>query len=191
MPAGIRERNSVLAAAALVYFTRVHSGRIFPRFRSALPSRLFAPIPSSLLSKELLVGGLFTAGCVLPAWSRNVIQTGSAPWPLFATALLFATLAWLNCHAIERWESRHSQPLNSNIYVAASLLALAGLFLAAVLLPMHPGLAALTASGAASALLLALLHHLRHRLTPLALRAAADLALLTPALIAPLVPVLK
>jgi len=90
MPAGIRERNSVLAAAALVYFTRVHSGRIFPRFRSALPSRLFAPIPSSLLSKELLVGGLFTAGCVLPAWSRNVIQTGSAPWPLFATARLSA-----------------------------------------------------------------------------------------------------
>jgi hypothetical protein len=41
-------------------------------------------------------------------------------------------------------------------------------------------IALLVASGAASALLLALLDRLRGRLTPLALRAAADLVLLTP-----------
>jgi hypothetical protein len=40
--------------------------------------------------------------------------------------------------------------------------------------------AALVASGAVSALLLALLDRLRSRLTSLALRAAADLVLLTP-----------
>jgi hypothetical protein len=43
----------------------------------------------------------------------------------------------------------------------------------------------LVAAGAASALLLALLDRLRRRLTPLALRAAADLVLLTPVLITP------
>ena len=54
MPPIARERNSVLAAASLIYFTRVHTGReIFPRM-------------SKLLSKELLVGLLFTAGCALP-----------------------------------------------------------------------------------------------------------------------------
>jgi hypothetical protein len=44
----------------------------------------------------------------------------------------------------------------------------------------RPRPAALTAAAAASALLLALLDRIRGRLTPLALRAAADLVLLTP-----------
>jgi hypothetical protein len=60
------------------------------------------------------------------------------------------------------------------------LLGVSGLLLATVLASTQPRPAALIAAGAASALLLALLHRLRHRLTPLALRAAADLVLLTP-----------
>jgi hypothetical protein len=40
-------------------------------------------------------------------------------------------------------------------------------------------------AGAVSALLLALLDRLRTHLTPLAIRAAADLVLLTPALLTP------
>ena len=63
--------------------------------------------------------------------------------------------------------------------------ATAGLLLAAVLVAFQPRSAALVAAGAASALLLALLDRLRNRLTPVALRAAADLVLLTPLLLTP------
>jgi hypothetical protein len=57
------------------------------------------------------------------------------------------------------------------------------LLLAAIFSSAHPGDAALIEAGAVSALLLALLHRLRSHLTPLALRAAADVALLTPAIL--------
>ncbi len=171
MPAVLRERNSLLAAAALAYFSGVHSRRPPP------------PWLAPLLSKEFLVGALFTAGCALPALSRlhRLPGHGARLAPLLAAVAFFAALAWLNCHAIERWESGGISRIP-----AASLLGLAGLLLAAVFLPTHPRLAALLAAGAASALLLALLHRLRHRLTPLALRAAADLVLLTPVLLTPI-----
>ena len=63
MPPIARERNSVLAAASLVYFTRVHTGR------------KLSPLLPKLFSKELLVGVLFTAGCALPILSRISTQT--------------------------------------------------------------------------------------------------------------------
>lgn len=170
MPVGARERNSVLAAAALAYFSRVHSRRNLsppaPRFQSPL------------FAKELLVGILFTAGCALPALSHVVRGPGSPLWPLSAAAVFFAALAWLNCHAIERWESNCGPPVRP--FPAPILLSLAGLLLAGVLFAFQPRAAALVAAGAASALLLALLDRLRNRLTPVALRAAADLVLLTP-----------
>ena len=166
MPAGVRERDSLLAAAALAYFTRVHSSRSRPLFRSPL------------LTKELLVGLLFTAGCILPAWYRT-----HAAWPLAAPAVYFALLAWLNCHSIDRWESRARRKHTAQILAPAPLLALAGLLLFTCLLAVQPRSAALVAAGAASALLLALLDRQRNRLTPVALRAAADLALLTPLLL--------
>ena len=174
MPTGVRERDSLLAAAALAYFTRVHSSRNQPLFRS--------PLLTPLLTKELLVGVLFTAGCALPAWYRT-----HAASPLAAPAVFFALLAWLNCHSIDRWESCAGRNRTSQILTPASLLALAGLLLAAVLLAFQPRSAALVAAGAACALLLALLDRLRNRLTPVALRAAADLVLLTPLLLTPFV----
>ena len=168
MPTGVRERDSLLAAAALAYFTRVHSSRNQPLLRSPL------------LTKELLVGLLFTTGCVLPAWYRT-----HAAGPLAAPAVFFALLAWLNCHSIDRWESCASRNRTSQILALPTLLAFAGLLLAAVLAAFQPRSAALVAAGAASALLLALLDRLRNRLSPVALRAAADLVLLTPLLLTP------
>lgn len=162
MPAGIRQRDSLLAAAAMAYFTRVHSSRSQPLF----------------LTKELLVGLLFTAACALPAWCRSPAAIPMAPLFVF-----FALLAWLNCHSIDRWESSTSR--TSQILPPAPLLALAGLLLAACLAASQPRSAALVAAGAASALLLALLDRLHNRLTPMALRAAADLALLTPLVLTP------
>lgn len=157
MPVGARERDSVLAVASLAYFTRVHAGSMRAR---------------SIVSKELLVGVLFTAGCALPAGSR-------ADWrALVLPVVFFAGLAWLNCRAIERWES--GQP---GIARAARWAAYAGAAAAAVLALAEPRTAALLAAGALSALLLGWLDRLRERIAPVTLRAAADLVLLTPALL--------
>ncbi len=172
MPLAARERNSVLAVAALAYFTRVHS---FGRLPSLARSRL-AP----LLKKELLVGLLFTAACGLPVLSRALAQASASPRPLAAVFLFFALLAWLNCHAIDGWEAREQEPFGATILPPACLLALGGLALALILAEGQPRMAELAGAGAFSALLLALLDRQRSRLTPLALRAAADLVLLTP-----------
>lgn len=174
MPTGARERNSVLAAASLVYFTRVHAGR---GLRSTFLRGLWAPFP-----KELLVGLLFTAGCVIPAWSRSAFPVPA----LLAPAVFFAILAWLNCHAIDRWEADTNNTAPQRIALTACLVAVAGLLAAALLLHAQPRSAALLVAGAIAALLLALLDAVRDRLAPVALRAAADLALLTPALLTPL-----
>jgi hypothetical protein len=169
MPIAARERNSILVIAALAYFTGVHSADRLPSLG------IFR-----LLKKELLVGLLFTAACVLPAIRRVPQQDFNAAIPLWVDAAFFALLAWLNCHAIEGWESSTDVP---RIQVQASLLALGGLALTCALEAAHPRPAALLACGAASSLLLALLDRFRNRLTPLALRAAADLVLLTPLLL--------
>jgi hypothetical protein len=178
MPLAARERNSLLAAAALAYFTRVHAGQ------DRAPSALRTPFLIPLVSKEMLVGLLFTAACALPVLSRAG-QSPAMQGPLLAAAIFFALLAWLNCHAIEHWESERRVEGVSATFIAALALALGGVLAAAMLASAHPRAAALLVSGSASALLLALLDRRRHRLTPLALRAAADLALLTPALLTP------
>jgi hypothetical protein len=172
MPSTARERNSVLAVAALAYFTRVHSVRRLP---SDGP---FTRFPR--MKKELLVGLLFTSACALPTFTRAAVRAVPTLWPLAAVAAFFALLAWLNCHAIDRWETREQPPARPQIFVPACLLAIAGLLIAAVLVFAQPRSAAFAVAGAVSALLLALLDRLRIRLTPLALRAAADLVLLTP-----------
>jgi hypothetical protein len=168
MRPSVRDRNSVLGFAALAYFSGVHLPRRWTRF---------AP----LLSKEFLVGILFTAGCILPA----VSHLGPAPgqlWPsppLIAPWLLFTALAWLNCSAIDSWES----DADSAIAARAALLGIAGMAAALVLFSSQPRSAELVLTGSASAWLLALLDRLRNRLTPLGLRSAADLVLLTPLLL--------
>ncbi|MGA9465285.1 MAG: hypothetical protein WBV28_21010 [Terracidiphilus sp.] len=166
MPVLARERNSVLAVAALAYFSGVH----LPHHRS----QRFA----ALLSKEFLVGVLFTAGCALPTLSR-VWLVHTAPrlfFPWIVPVVFFAALAWLNCCAIDCWESRAP----SRIVTHAGLLALPGLAFAALLASAEPASAALLLAGCASLGLLALLDRFRDGMTPVSLRAAADLVLLTP-----------
>jgi hypothetical protein len=170
MPLAARERNSLVAAAALLYFARVHS----PRPKSGLSVHL----GFSLFSKEFFVGLLFTMGCVLPTVGR-LAASGKPVWQLLIAAVVFAQLAWLNCQAIESWES-HLPVSPRFIRVAAYLLAAASLLLAVIMYAAHPRTAALLAAGGATALLLALLDRVRPRLASVTLRAAADLALLTP-----------
>ncbi len=162
MPVGAKERSSVLGAASLAYFARVHSAGAGTRLKR------FA-------TKELLVGVLFTIGCALPAWSRGVDG-----WAVSAAAAYFAWLAWLNCEAIEEWESGTGC---SGILRKAGWFAALGCVGAALMAGLDARAAAMLAAGAASALLLGMLDSMRGRLTAVLLRAAADLVLLTPALV--------
>jgi len=192
LPDVVRERGSVLAAAALAYFSGVHAAPWLERRRHSLPR---------LVSKEFLVAVLFTAGCILPAWSR-MRQAGAREFSLtwfWIDGIYFVAVAWLNCRFIARWEREKSGlkageqrryfwafnifPAHSTDFSAAVLLASAGLLLACVAFGSHSRASALLAAGALSALLLATLDSLRARMTPLALRAAADLVLLTPLLL--------
>ena len=179
MPDAARERNSLLAAACLAYFARVHSGG---RMRPFLPA---------IFTKELLVGVLFTAGCALPVFGSLWALHRASFRPLLCVTAFFALLAWLNCHAIDAWESGGlgSGPAGgerrssfSAVASTACVLALAGLALAALMTPL-PRVAALLAAGGASAAMLALLDIKRDRLSPVTLRAAADAILLTPAVL--------
>lgn len=167
MPMAIRERNAALGAAALLYFSGVHA----PGLR-----RL------RLLPKELVVGVLFTAGCALPTLTRMRLAgfpDAALGW-VMTPVMLYAVLAWLNCHAIEKWESERMERM-SHLFAASVAMGCAGVGMALLLFGMtEPRPAALAACAAGSAGMLSWLERQRARLSPLALRAAADLALLTP-----------
>ena len=164
MPIAFRERDSLLAVAALAYFSGVH----------APGARRFRALPL----KELLVGVIFAAGCAVPTLLR--LPAAALALPLCG-ALFLAALAAMNCYAIDRWESHAAEHVRSGC-VALALIALSvgsGIALSSHVLAC----AALIAASGLSALLLAALDGVRGRLSPLALRSAADLVLLTPALL--------
>jgi hypothetical protein len=189
LPSFLRERGSILAAAALAYFSGVHAAPWLERRRLLRPR---------LVSKEFLVAVLFTAGCILAVWSR-LRGSGaheSLLWRIWIPGIYFAALAWLNCRLIATWEGekndREAGALRRRIvtfklfhalstsFSVAVLLASAGFALACLAFGSHSRASALLAAGALGALLLATLDGLRARITPLALRAGADLVLLTP-----------
>lgn len=160
-----RERNSILACAALAYFTSVHA-----------PWRV--PARNLRFPKELLVGILFTLACTAPTLSR--VYPAGIPALLPAVAV-FIALAWLNCHAIETWESGSRRRFA--VLAPAAALTVIALLTCLFAATQNPRLAALLAAATLSAILLALLDRQQSHLTPLALRTAADLVLLTPLLL--------
>ncbi len=192
LPSFVCQRGSILAAAALAYFSGVHAAPWLERRRLSLPR---------LVSKEFLVAVLFTAGCILPAWS-HLRASGAQEfllWWFWICGIFFAALAWLNCRLIAEWEEDNNDreageqhrrtgtfklfPAHSTNFSVAVLLASAGFTLAYIAAGLHSRASALLATGALSALLLATLDSLRTRMTPLALRAGADFVLLTPLLL--------
>lgn len=166
MPPAAREHDSILAAAALAYFSGVHARTRFPQWLRRLGS------------KEMLVGILFAAGCAAPTLSR--LHSTESVGPVILSIVCLAVLAWLNCAAISTWES---QATSTNFAVAAALFAIAGLVIAIVISPALALTSGLLSCAAISSLLLLALHLSRHRLSPVTLRALADLVLLVPAVL--------
>lgn len=168
MPPTSRVRNSILMAAALGYFLGVHARAV------GLATAKFAWLKNF---KELFVALIFTAACVLPTFART--HHSSA---LIVSALLFVALAWLNCHAIQLWESRGSSAKNS-VLAAATFLGILTILTAWVSARVDARFAALDGAVALSVLLIVLLQIYKQHFSRLALRIAADLALLTPLLL--------
>ena len=168
MPAAVRHRNSILAAAALVYFSGVHA-------RARLPGWLRKLVSRKLVTKELLVGLLFTAGSFAPAIARAQVLG----WPFYACFAIFATLAWINCSAIETWESPR---ISATVRLRAVALGIACMLASGAFAFLNWRLSVLACSAAISALLLSLLDSKRPTLSLLTVRALADFVLLAPLL---------
>jgi len=142
------------------------------------------------LPKEIAVGLFFSAATFIPTVARD---PGLRPM-LLPCAVLFAALCSLNCLFIYAWEHdglrhRSTRPAHATTRIAlANLPALAAAvaFAGAAIAVFEPYSAKLVgiACGLAAGLLL-LLNRNRPQLSRTNLRAAADLALLTPALLVP------
>jgi len=187
LPRRSLQDSSQVLAAALAYFVVVHWG-------GAVIKRWFP--------KEMAVGVVLAAAVSVPAGSQ--LPSGLARSHFLAGVALLSALFWLNCFAIESWESgprkdplalrndalngHESRParawLAGNVrFVAFAVMATAAGFVAEDL--RHHK--AFTASSIYFSILIsaAILFYLdgaQTRLSALRLRIAADAALLTPLL---------
>lgn len=168
LPGVLLRRGCVLMAVVLVYFVIVHGlGRRAP----------------ALWSKEASVGLVFALGASLAAWTNvRTVADGAA-------IALFFVLCWINCAAIQKWESedfgrayvRRIRVRPSAVSFSAAGVALAAAVLLCLDRPVLGG------AEMASAFAFVWLERARRRLSPEALRVLADVALLSPMVFLPLV----
>jgi len=168
LPPALLRRGSGLMAVVLIYFALVHGvGRRAP----------------ALWSKEASVGLVFALGASLAAWT-NVRTIADA-----AAIVLFFVLCWINCAAIQKWESSDFSgtglgAMHGNSS-AVSFGAVGVALVAGALLCMDRPI--LGGAELASACAFVWLDRARRRLSPDALRVLADVALLSPMVFLPLV----
>jgi len=144
---------------------------------------LHASPSAHCLPKEIAVGIFFAAACCIPSVAREP----ALRLALLPSAILFAALCCLNCLFIYAWE--HEGPTGAQAAHATTRLALARLpeiatafvFFSIVVASMAS--TPIPAACALAAVLLLVLHRTRGRFSGTHLRAAADLALLTPILL--------
>jgi hypothetical protein len=151
------------------------------------------------LPKEIAVGLFFSAAVFIPTIARDpALRPSLAP-----AATLFAALCSLNCLFIYAWEhlpsaspplQRSAKPAHATTRIALAYLpelALAAVAAGLALTLFSPAiLRPIAACCSLSAILLLLLDRNRALLSRTHLRAAADLALLTPLLLMPMLELL-
>jgi hypothetical protein len=169
MPRTLIAAYCVLGAFSLLYLGLVH----LPARARGRSLRYFP--------KEFAVALLFAAATALPAWDAAVRRFAGMPrhHPLLLLCPLFAALCWLNCTAIEEWE-QHRRGHHIELLAAAIVVANC---LSLFELANHPA-RWIALAGTVSAVLFLVLDH--SRLAASGRRIAADLALLTPALVIPI-----
>jgi hypothetical protein len=129
----------------------------------------------SRLPKELVVGLYFAAATFTPTLARQSQPAAT----LLAYAGIFAILCTLNCLFIRAWED-DLRAANNHLSATAALVC--GFSIAASFIAIAPAIPIACTLAAASLLAV---HRFRNCLSRTHLRAAADLALLTPALVLP------
>ncbi|WP_446743971.1 hypothetical protein [Silvibacterium acidisoli] len=175
-PAAFHE-DLILFTLALIYFGLIH---------------LCGPAIERWFPKEMAVGLVFASATAVPAWSR----LNGHRLPLVPLVAIFAALCWMNCAAIEKWESlrdtstnHRPPPHRTTRWVqqafqpaagAVAMLAVCGATLA-VSFGLSLQMTALYTACVLSELVLAGLD--RGHLSAGQLRIAADAALLTPLLL--------
>lgn len=178
MPPAVRDLYLVAGALLLAWLARIHVRRRSESTPESLP-------------KEMAVGFFFSAAIFIP----NIAQKPPLLAALFLPALLFANLCFLNCLFIFAWE--HHDPTQSTLRAHGTTrfgirflkpIAVLSCGVPLLLLLREHALSPILTALSLAPVLLLLLHRLRHRLAPITLRAAADLALLTPLLILPFLP---
>jgi len=162
----------ILGAMLFAYFVLIHSAA-----------------SSRRLPKEVAVGVFFSAATFIPTVARRPeLRLALCP-----AAVLFALLCSLNCLFIYAWEHPLASP-STHPATRIALRVLPALTIAAAiagiaLLLADPLLSGqISAACALSATSLLIVHRVRHRFTRIALRAAADLCLLTPLFMLLLLP---
>jgi hypothetical protein len=171
-----------LATFALLYLLLVHAA-----------SRVPARRRRNWLPKELVVGVIFASATAVPAWSRLSERSEGARIQLFEAVVFFAALCWINCVAIEKWETgarpflehatllqAHSSTRWAGDHLQAVLAFIALLSVIAACLAPASGLRAVYLAFLLSSGLILILDARRSRIAPLQLRIAVDAALLTP-----------
>ena len=177
MPSAARGDDAILFAISMLYFAGVHL--------PALRVRRWFP-------REVAVGILFALATAVPPWSEPHSPHAQLAW----LVLLFAGLCTLNCIAIETWERSANVARSIAVPCMAGCIAVASVALLLVAgmqsFTQSWGEFAICAAVLASAVLLFALDALHRRWSQrgsvpegrarflLALRIAADAALLTP-----------
>jgi hypothetical protein len=161
-PEAVRD-NSWIGVLALIYLFAVHRR------------------PAFTLPKELAVAILFAAATAVPAWSRLGTGDGLGKEQLAPAVVFFAGLCWINCVGIEKWEAGINPTTRWPSLHLRLIVTMFALFsLAAALLAPSRGLMTVYLAGFLSCGLLFVLDARSSHLSPLHLRIAADVSLLTP-----------
>jgi hypothetical protein len=168
----------ILGGLLTGYFILIH----------ATPSAEASRKVAHRLPKEIAVGIFFAAATFIPTVARRP----DLRLTLFPAALLFSSLCSLNCLFIYAWEHptpRPGRPTHATTrfalrHLQAISIALSVAALAFALFAHQTSWPIFTATAASATALLAL-HLRRHTFSATTLRAAADLALLTPLLLLP------
>jgi 4-hydroxybenzoate polyprenyltransferase len=142
------------------------------------------------MPKEIAVGLCFAAATFIPTVARRP----ELRLALLPAGLLFAALCSLNCLFIYAWEHEdHRMNARTHTVTRAALFNLPGLSAALIVCSITLVLLdgrvprPISCASALSAAVLLLLHTRRHGIARTTLRAAADLALITPLLFVPCV----
>ncbi len=166
LPHALRDGWLLLAVPLAAYVGAVHALRL-------------GQVP-----KEPLIAVFFGMAVAMPVISSDLLPPG-----LLAAVVIFALLCWLNCAAIAAWESPWSGYLDPSTYwlgrhfIASSAVAVLA---ASWIAFQHDPSRWIGIAAATSLVLLLILQQQRSRMSRTHVRALADLALLTPVIVLPL-----